>query len=88
MFGIRLGLPIGLLGPHQDRRDFHETLVLIWDKDNAPPADALAVTPLPLDSLQGLYVSTKGVFRHFIQAFEEKILVISRRLAKLFCGGF
>jgi len=88
MFGIRRGLPIGLLGPHEDRRDFHETFVLIWDENNAPPADAFAVTPLPLDSLQGLYVSTKGVFRHFIQAFKQEVLVISRGLAKLFCGGF
>jgi hypothetical protein len=88
VFRIGCGLPVGLLGPHEDCGDFHETFALIRDEDNAPPADAFAVTSLPLRSLQGFHVATEGVLRQFTQAFEEKVLVIPRDLAKLFCGGF
>jgi hypothetical protein len=80
-------LSVCLLGPHKNRRNFHEAFVLIRDEDDAPAPYAFAVTPLPWNALQWFHVATKRVFRHFIQAFEDKSPVIPRGIAKLFCGG-
>lgn len=87
MFGIDDELSVGLLGSKKDSRNFHAVFAGIGDEDNAPAPYPLAVMTLPFHALQGLYVTPKWVFRHFLQAFEDKILIIPRGHAKLSCGG-
>lgn len=61
---------------------------MMRDEDKAPPADAFAISPLPLGAFERFHVATERVFRHFIEAFEDEVALVARNVFKLFCRAF
>ena len=60
-------------------------LAVVGNKDQAIPADALAVPPVPSFPLQGLDIPLEGVLPHPVNRCAEGDLVVSGKRSQLFC---
>jgi hypothetical protein len=58
-------------------------IFMVGNKNEAIPANSLAVSPLPFFALQRLYVALEGIYLHPINRFSECLLVVVGKGTKL-----
>ena len=76
-------LAIRLLVVEEDRRDLYHALLMEGNKNEAIPAEALAVPPLPLFALERLYVTLKGIGLHPVNGLSDEDLLIAGKCMEL-----
>src|SRR5919197_429288 len=59
-------------------------LVLVRNKNNAIPPDALPVPAFPLLALERYDITSEWIFGHLSKFFEQELVVITRHLFELF----
>ncbi len=80
-------LPVGVLGPDEDCRDFHAPLLREGDENEAVPADTLAVPSSPLFPVEGLHIPLERIRLHPADRACDHLLLVLRQLVEL-AGGF
>jgi hypothetical protein len=76
-------LAIRLLVAEEDRRNLYQALAMKGNKNEAIPADALAVPPLPLFAPEGLYVALEWVCLHPVNGPSDQDLLMAGEGAEL-----
>ena len=79
-------LAVRLLVPKKNGRYLDDVLRVVGHKNNAVPAYAFPVPPLPSPALERNDITAKRIITHLPQSFTDKCLLILGQPAKLSCG--
>ena len=79
-------LPICTLISEQDCRYFNKASVMVRNKNDAVPANAFPVPPLPLAASEGDDIPPKRIIAHLPESLTDEGLLIRWEPSKLSCG--
>jgi hypothetical protein len=60
----------------------------MWGKNDAVPANALPVPPLPAPTFERFDIALKGIIGHLAQPCANEFLSVTREPTELPCGVF